>query len=190
MGAVSQNVQLVVLCEDRQHEVFIRRFLKLKWRDWSPRRMRVERSPRGHGSAEQFVRERFPRELQAYRSKSSQVRQGLIVMLDGDAAGVERRLGSLVDSCRLKGVQPRNDDDRVAVFVPTWCIETWFVYLNGEEVDEARADYPKLNRERDCQEHVNRLMQMCHKGTLREPAPPSLKAACEEYRARLANHES
>jgi len=63
---MSRTVQWVVLCEDRQHETFARRFLKIA--GLSARRLRAEIAPRGRGSAEQFVRERFPKELSAYRS--------------------------------------------------------------------------------------------------------------------------
>jgi hypothetical protein len=80
---------------------------------------------------------------------------------------------------RLKG-QPVADP-----FIPTWNIETWLAYLDGAEVDEGRSDYPRLDRERECQRHVEKLIQMCDAGKLREPSPLSLDAACSEYRTRL-----
>ena len=179
---MGRNVQIVILCEDRQHEVFIRRFLKK--RSWGVRSLRVERAPRGRGAGEQFVRERFPKELREYQSRKH-VTQALIVMLDGDSVGVNARLRSLDAQCRLQGVAPRRDDDRVAVFVPTWRIETWFAYLDGNDVDEAKRDYPKLSRERDCRRFVNELFKMCQYGNLRPPEPLSLRSACLEYGKRL-----
>ena len=107
-------------------------------------------------------------------------------MLDGDAVGLEERLRSLDESCRERRVEPKRDDDRVAVFVPTWNIETWFVYLDGQAVDEAESDYPKLERPRDCQRHVDTLVGMCRAGALKKPAPSALQAARREYRERLA----
>ena len=181
---MTRNVQLIVLCEDIQHRTFIGRFLKD--RGWKTRGIRWEVSPAGRGSAEQFVRRRFPKELQGYRSRRTHIDQGLVVMLDGDAVGLERRLHSLDESCRECGVKPRRDDDRVAVFVPTWNIETWLAYLSGQAVDEAESDYPKLERPRDCQRHVDTLVEMCRAGALREPAPSALQAARREYRERLA----
>ena len=181
---MTRNVQLVVLCEDTQHRTFIGRFLER--RGWKTRGIRWEVSPAGRGSAEQFVRRRFPRELQGYRSRRTHIGQGLVVMLDGDAVGLGERLRLLDESCRERRVEPRRDDDRVAVFVPTWNIETWFAYLDGQAVDEAESDYPKLERPRDCQRHVDTLVEMCRAGALREPAPPALQAARREYRKRLA----
>jgi len=180
---MSRNVQLVLLCEDRQHETFLRRFLEKA--GWSTRRMRIEMAPPGQGSAEQFVRERFPIELSSYRAKRYQVGQALFVMFDGDDHGVAKRLAELDEACRSRDVGPRRRDDRVAVFVPTWRIETWLAYLDGETVDEGRDNYQRLRRPRDCREHVNILYQMCQEGNLRQPAPPSLEAGCEEYRNQI-----
>lgn len=181
---MTRGVQLVVLCEDEQHWAFVRRFLER--RGWNARRIRLAPMSAGRGSAEQFVRKRFPEELGVYRSKRNHVSQGLIVMLDGDNAGLTERLHSLDESCQARDVAPRRDDDRVAVFVPTWSIETWFTWLDGERVDETERGYPKLRRQRDCQRHVDELVRMCDEGALREPAPPALRAACEEYHERLS----
>ncbi|HEX4962009.1 MAG TPA: hypothetical protein VF173_14315 [Thermoanaerobaculia bacterium] len=180
---MSRRVQLVLLCEDKQQEVFARRFLNAV--GWETRAMRVEKAPPGRGAGEQFVRERFPRELKAHRSRP--VSQALVVMMDGDAAGPAARLQQLGKVCREAGIAERAGDERVAVFIPTWNIETWLAYLEGRQVEEGRSDYPRLASERDCQRHVEALVQMCRTEKLREPAPSSLNAACSEYHARLAS---
>jgi hypothetical protein len=173
---------LVLLCEDKQHEVFARRFLNEM--GWETRAMRVEKVPGGRGAGEQFVRKRFPVELKAHRSRP--VSQALVVMIDGDAEGTAARLQQLSHACREARVAERTDHDRVAIFIPTWNIETWLAYLDGDEVMEGRPDYPRLSREGDCQRHVEALAQMCGDRELREPAPASLETACSEYRTRLA----
>lgn len=178
---MARNVQLVLLCEDTQQEAFARRFLNKA--GWSTRRMRVERGQ--SGSAEQFVRERYPMELGAYRSKAHQVDQALIVLIDGDNRGVAGRLDQLAAACRGENVEPRKEAERVAVFVPTWNIEAWFAYLDGTNIDEAQGNYPRLDRARECQRHVNALHEMCQQGSLRQPTPPSFDAACKEYGERL-----
>lgn len=180
---MSRRVQLVLLCEDKQQEVFARRFLNSI--GWETRSMRVEKAPAGRGAGEQFVRERFPRELKAHRSRP--VSQTLVVMMDGDAEGPTARLQQLDKACREAGVAERARDESVAVFIPTWNIETWLAYLNGEPVEERKSDYPRLDSERECQRHVDALVQMCRADKLREPAPSSLDAACREYRLRLTS---
>ncbi len=179
---MSRRAQLVLLCEDRQHEAFVRRFLAAM--GWETRAMRVEKAPGGRGAGEQFVRERFPLELKAHRSRP--VSQALVVMIDGDHEGVDARLRRLAQACRDAGVAERAETERVAVIIPTWNIETWLAYLDGKRVEEGDPHHPKLARERDCQKHVDELVRMCRAGELREPAPPSLAAACDEYHRRLA----
>lgn len=179
---MSRRVQLVLLCEDRQHEAFSRRFLNEM--GWETRSMRVEKAPGGRGAGEQFVRKRFPVELKAHRTRP--VSQALVVMIDGDTEGAAARWQQLNQACHEAAVPQRVAGDRVAIVIPTWNIETWLAYLDGEDVTEGRPDYPRLARERDCQRHVDALARMCRDGRLREPAPASLEAACGEYQARLA----
>ena len=184
MGPVRRQVQLVLLCEDRQQETFLRRFFTSM--GWKGHQLRPRLSPLGKGSAEQFVREEFPKEIGAYRRNRNRVGCALVVMLDGDVGDVDARLTTLDEACNQASVAPRDNADRVAVFVPTWNIETWLAYLNGETVDENRKNYPRLPRERDCRSHVDSLVKMCREGRLREPSPPSLRSACQEYRTRIA----
>lgn len=51
-----RRVGIVLLCEDSQHEAFVRRFLKRRRLD--TRGLRVRKCP--GGSAEQFVRKEYP----------------------------------------------------------------------------------------------------------------------------------
>ena len=184
MGYVSREVQIVLLCEDRQHQAFVERFLESVGRltPKAKRRLRVERASQGRGSAERFVRDRFPKELAAYRRRRNRVSVALVVMLDGDAAGVAGRLAELDAACAKQGTPARRSDEDVFVFVPTWRIETWLAWLkDGEPIDEKRPDYPRLPRERDCREHARVLADMCRNQQLPAPIPPSLAAACAEY---------
>ena len=179
---MNRQAQIVLLCKDGQQEVFVRRFLKAAGPLSTPKakhRFRAEIAPPGKGAAEQYVREKFIEELVEYRKRRVSV--VLIVMLDGDHVGTTARLRELDASCKEKGVPVRRPDEDVFVFVPTWRIESWFAYLDGETIRENKRDYPRLRRKRDCQRHVEALSEMCRSGRLREPAPPSLYAACEEY---------
>ena len=66
------------------------------------------------------------------------------------------------------------------VLVPERNIETWLAYLDGATVN-ATDNYPKLGQPGDCKKHVRTLADMCRRGELRHPTPPSLVAACDEY---------
>jgi len=63
----SRRVKIVLLCEDSQQEAFTRRFLA--GMGWNTRELRVEKSPSAKGSAEQWVREKFPSEIKVYRQR-------------------------------------------------------------------------------------------------------------------------
>jgi hypothetical protein len=177
---MSRRAKLVLLCEDSQHEAFVRRFLIEA--GWSPRAIRVEKGPRGRGAGDSWVLRRYPVELKARRSAGAAT--ALVVVVDADRFSVRERLERLNDGCSDTGVAPRGDDEPVAILVPKQAIETWIAYLDGATVDEGR-DYPPLHRERDCARHVRTLKQMCDQRQLRDPAPPSLEIACPEY-GRLA----
>ena len=178
-----RRVQYLLVCEDQQHETFARRFLKETGLVANSYQLRVKRSPSARGAADRFVQETYVTELDAGRR--AHVATTLLLLVDGDAMGVTERLRRLDETCRQRGVAVRSAADRVAVFIPTWNIETWLSYLDGQTVDESRKDYPRLARPRDCQRHVSVLADMCRRKELRPPAPESLEAACEEYATRL-----
>ena len=184
MGALSsRRVELVILCEDRQQEVFIRRFLVRM--GWEPRTIRPEIAPPGKGSAKQFVYLKYLQELEEHRRQRSKRKNKLLVMVDGDEIGVQKSLKQFEQSCRKHSVQPRNSADEIAILVPTWNIETWLAYLDGNSVEEDRKDYPKLKNESDCEDLVKVLANMCSARKLPESAPESLRIACNEYREHI-----
>ena len=168
----------MLLCEDKQQETFAYRFLRKM--GWTRHQIRIRPAKPGKGSAEQYVRNRFPKELVEHRRNS--VAQALMVMMDGDKLGIRGRMAELDDACTIAKTRPRNSKEYVLVFIPTWRIETWLAYLSGATVDETKRDYPRLRRPRDCAPHVTTLVEMCQENRLRQPAPASLAAACREYR--------
>ena len=102
-------------------------------------------------------------------------------MVDGDAGGPAKLFAALDEACKERGISARKENEPASVFVPTWNIETWFAYLDGDEVDETRKNYPRLDRQRECGKHAALLARMCRDGALREPAPASLASACTEF---------
>lgn len=179
------SVQVVILCEDLQQECFIRRFLMLRGYRRHDFIHKLARA--GCGSAEQFVREKFPRELTAYRSRSSRAATALIVCMDADNLSVEERVKSLTKACTDCRVPFRRGGEQVCFVVPKRNIETWLAYLRGEPVDE-QAVYPKYDCQSKCQQDVERLDEMCRQRKFRPDPPPSLSQACEEFRRLQLPH--
>lgn len=175
-----RTIEVIVVCEDSQHEAFLRR--ALGGLGYHRRKIRVEKSPSGRGAADAWVLQRLPALLRVYRQR--QVEHVVILMMDVDRSSLKERQQQLDDICRAQGVDPRAPDERVAVLLPGRNIETWLAYLNGKDVDETSA-YAKLRFAGDYQLHVDALLDGCQRGQLREPVPPSLAHACQEYHARI-----
>jgi len=177
-----RRVRIVLLCEDSQQEAFTRRFLKEM--GWNTRELRVEKSPSATGSAEQWVRERFPAELRVYRQRKHRAASALIAMIDADLRDVQDRIRDFEETCNSLHLPFRTDDEAVAIAIPKRNIETWIRHLNGEEVDE-RNIYPKLGRERECNRAALNLVRLCKMTGLRDNAPPAMVHACGEYNMRI-----
>lgn len=178
-----RRVKIVLLCEDSQQEAFARRFLE--GMRWNTRELRVEKSPKARGSAGQWVREEFQKELKVYRQRKQHAASGLIAMVDADTKDVQDRINEIEAACNAKQIPFRTNDEAVGIAVPKRNIETWIHYLNGQQVNEKDV-YPKLERERGCKPAVINLVRLCKSTGLPTDAPPSLAAACDEYKNRIS----
>jgi hypothetical protein len=101
--------------------------------------MRIECSPSGEGSAENWVRQEFVKEVRVYRSRHA--RTALIVAIDADANTVQNRQRQLDDALNAAGeneVDAKTED--IARLVPRRNVESWILCLNGEAVEE-ETDY-------------------------------------------------
>jgi hypothetical protein len=139
MGVVPKPSQVILLLEDSRHKQFIYRYLRRL--GFEGHEMRIEKSPSGEGSAEQWVRERFAVEVDACRSRQAETR--LIVLIDADTRTVQERIAELDTALREAGAPLIPvDTNQIARLVPKRNIETWILCLSGEQVDED-ADYKR-----------------------------------------------
>lgn len=129
-----RRVRLV--CEDRLTE----RFLSKVCQRQKVGILHVDVAPSGKGAASAWVRRRYPEFVKLHRSKSYQKNLCLLVAIDGDNQGVSVRKLELAQELANAGVNARKSDELIAVFVPTWSIETWLASLvNGKACDEGRS---------------------------------------------------
>jgi hypothetical protein len=177
-----RRVQIVILCEDRQQEVFARSFLKKRgFRGLFTANI----CPAGSQSGEQYVRTHYPEEVKAYRQNRNRVAIGLVVLIDADTGTLEARLNELARVLDKDEQEKRDSNEAIAIFVPKRNIETWIHYLQGETVNE-EAVYPKFeNNEAVCKTAVEDLADRCSSQSLPEDAPRSLQAACGELQRLL-----
>ncbi len=135
---MSNPSRVFVLAEDERHRSLILRYLiecGLKQHE-----MRIQLSPAGRGSAENWVLKTFASETRAYRSRQARAESALIVMIDADTRSVQDRWNQLDQALKVNGEPAVSRDERIARLVPKRNVETWILYLNGEDVNET-ADY-------------------------------------------------
>lgn len=177
-----RRVQIVILCEDRQQEVFARHFLKKRG---FAGQFRPKICPPGSQSGEQYVRTQYPVEVKAYRQNRNRVSIGLVVLIDADTDALQERLNQLDRTLSEDSQQNRQPDEAIAIFIPKRNIETWIHYLQGETVDE-ETGYSKFEKnEAACKPYVENLAEQCRSQNLPENAPESLQAACGELQRLL-----
>ena len=174
---MAKYTQIVILCEDRQQEVFARHFLINCGID--RHRIRLNVAPIGKGSGEQFVRQQYPIEVQFYRTHCHRINIALAVLIDADTASLTDRFRQLENELIEASLPGRQSDEKIGIFIPKRNIETWIHYLQGESVNEMET-YPKFERnEGACKPLVAELAKN-RNNPLPENAPSSLKVACDE----------
>ena len=177
-----RRVQIVILCEDRQQEVFARLFLKK--RGFTGLFRPIFCLP-GSECGSDYVRNQYPVEVKAYRQKKNRLAIGLVVLIDADTGTLAARLNWLASALDKDKQKNREPNEAIAIFVPKRNIETWIRYLQGETVNE-EAVYPKFkNNEAVCKTAAEDLADRCYSQSLPEDAPPSLQAACGELQRLL-----
>lgn len=172
-----------VLCEGLQDALFARRVLLRL--GIGERDLRIEYSPRGRGSGEQYVREHYPEDLEAHRVRQAKRRAVLVVLTDADTRSVAATLDHLAEAVANQNLAPRCASDAVAILIPRRNIETWLTALEGAPVDETTA-YPKRSgRESQCQSAVDRFIALLAAAT-DAVQPPSLAQGLRELQPLVA----
>ena len=178
-----KRVHFVILCEDKQHHVFVRRMLQQLNFNFSKRDLRIS-IPSG-GSGEQHVRENYHIEAQEHRRRAANCMGGLVVVTDADNETVKKHQDDFAQQLENASLSPRNETEGIVILIPKWNIETWIHFLFGNEVREDEKGYPKLRgRESDCQPAVEQLISYL-RTSLPENCPPSLQLGAEELKTRL-----
>jgi hypothetical protein len=169
-----KRVRLTLLCEDRQHEAFFRRFLSIK--GYSSYEIRTEKAPHARGSGEQYVREAYNKQVKILRSRSYITSIGLLVVIDVDDKTVEyrhRQLDEVLDN-------KREPHERIFIATPKRNIETWIHYLDDNPVTEEKI-YPRLTgSESKCRKAAEKLAEIISE--LPADAPDALKKSAEEIK--------
>jgi hypothetical protein len=135
---------VTVIVEDERHEMLVRRYLRR--RGMEPHQMTFVPSPSGRGSAEQWIRARFGKEVNACRNRQSRAATGLIVVIDADIQTVRSRMDQLAEALAESGAEPIENDEQIVRLVPKRNVETWILCLNEQAVDEV-TDYKRTGND-------------------------------------------
>lgn len=131
MPSSRASMRIVLLTEDKRTDQFFRRVLIHL--GFHSRKIYSQPAPRGRGSGEAWVRERYPKEVAVLRTKRHQLNRGLIAVRDGDRIGVANRKKELDRVLEAHGQNVRRSEERIATPVPTWSLETWLLALLDAE---------------------------------------------------------
>src|SRR5262245_5670710 len=129
-----RGVRFTVLVEDRALERFVRECLYVL--GVHTREIRIVAYTAGRGSAKQWIDREYPIQVEAHRRRSSE-NIGLVVATDADQQTVQQRVVRLGEVLQAASRNARGPDERIAIWVPRWNIETWLLFLSGSGVDES-----------------------------------------------------
>jgi hypothetical protein len=167
---MSRSSRVVVLCEDKRTQQFIRSFLRKL--AYAKHEIRVSKIPAG--SAEQRVREQYPHEVVALQ-RSRFPDQLLITVIDADSFTVDQRLGQIHASLTARSVAMPIPHDRISLLVPRRNIETWIRVLCGQPSDED-TNYKPLpggTRDQHLRSQVRQAGESFYEVTRNHAPPPS-----------------
>jgi len=185
---MSRVTDIILLCEDKAHELFITRFLTKGWKV-DPRRIRPRPYPSGKGSGREFVLNNLAQEAKLYRSRENKLLNLLIVVIDLDKYSLNDTNKSLNEKIDLG----RQKDERIIYVTPGWHLETWYAFFLGETVNEEdykeykekniqfKNKYKKLAITKESHPIIDDLSYKCKNNNTIPSPPPSLIASCKEF---------
>ena len=188
---MSDRAQFIVLSEDQQAQVFIRKAL-IKTGAKARRIRCIEpASVTDGGAGDAYVIKKYPLEVKAFRSQSASALTGLVVHIDADPRNsVEQRHRQLAAALTDAPLPPRGQGEHIAELVPKRNIETWIYALDDSlpshpcgdlnEVDE----FPRLRYESGCAAAAEAFAEHARKRTVPRSAGavPSLLDGLDEFR--------
>jgi hypothetical protein len=174
---MNTNAQVIILCEDTVHYHFARKYFQLL----GFKKIRGDFNPKGRsvGSGAEYVKNNYEKEVKAFHSKVSYLDYILVVIIDDDTKDNARYL--------YQKHKPL-PHETILIFSPIRNIESWFHYINTNDVSVEMPDekghikdyapqYKKKSKPTDFAKTLKN--EICING-LPDNAPSSLHHACNE----------
>ncbi len=151
------TVRWWLLAEDKQHERFALALApRLRLKD---RPIQVFVAPSGRGAGSAWVRQNYARLARTTVRKRPGERVALIVMVDGDNVGVQRRKGELDAALRDASEPSRSAHEPIVILVPTWSIETWLLMPPASTELQSFKEQLREPTHAHLEQAVTRLLQ-------------------------------
>jgi hypothetical protein len=173
----------IILAEDAAQQNLVRRYLE-RCGHPSPFRLAPLPAKGPGGSGEKYVREQYPREVQACRSiLGRRAAALLVVVVDADMETTQWRTAQLADALQAAGMRVRGNDEPIIVLVPKRHVETWIRALLGDQVDEVTDYTQPTPTPKEIKDAAGELHRWTRPGaSAAVTSPPSLTASLPEWR--------
>ena len=179
MSRLSNAYQYRVICEDKQMEIFARRFLENQGIDVC-RKVYFDIAPNKE-CGEAYVKRNLPKHMQVIRSMNYN-RIAVIAFTDADTETVEDRRNRLLDELSEKGIAFDKSKDLMFALIPKRNIETWIVYFEDENANIGEdKDYGHLRNPATCKPMAIKMSEKLKRGELSHNRLSSLAFAQKEY---------
>lgn len=172
----------IILAEDVEQQNLVRRYLQRCGHKSGLYFVPLAAKSPG-GSGEKYVRDQYPRQVQAYRSALGRRASALlIVIVDADKVTTHHRASQLSEALAASEMEDRKKGELIVVLIPKRHVETWIRALLGNQVDE-EEDYKKPEPTPiEIREAAETLYGWTRPGAGPGPtSPPSLTASLPEW---------
>jgi len=173
----------IILAEDTIQQNLVRRYLE-RCGHTGPFRLVPLPAKGVGGSGEKYLRDQYPRQVQACRSLLRKRADALlIVILDADMETTQHRWLQLSDALKSASLNRRRDDEPIVVLIPKRHVETWIRALLGDRVDEVTDYTQPTPTAKEIKDSASELYSWARPSAAPGPAsPPSLTASLPEWR--------
>ena len=128
-----------ILAEDVEQQNLVRRYLE-RCGHGSGLRLAPLPGKRSGGSGEKYVRDQYPKQVQACRSSLGRRSSALlIVIIDADMETTQYRATQLADALSAANMDARDAKEPIIVLIPKRHVETWIRALLGVQADEVTS---------------------------------------------------
>lgn len=180
MNRKSPQKSIEVICEDRNHRAFIESYLNIVgFVNRRNARINYSVAPAGEGAAEQWVREKCADMIVQIERKLKSKEITLLVMIDADNKNVNDVVIQLQTAIRKKVAHFEINAVRMGILVPSRNIESWFFFLDHDDVDEKTNYKMSYHKKRVRFDDVAKKMrQWCSE---QKEMPSSMFAAKQQW---------